>query len=163
MIDPDAVYDKNGEWVELYNPTTDWLKIDGLKLADANIDEWEIEPFESKPIVVKPGGFAVICATADFFDNGGVDCLGEFYFFSLGKGFTMANEGDEVILLDGKNNTIDQVKYGSTFSEEGASLGVDPDYATASGNNTLSRWCSQWGSLAFGDSGSPGEKNDECW
>lgn len=163
MIDADAVHDKAGEWVELYNPTSDWIQVDGLRLADTNIDDWTIKPHNAKPIVIAPEGFSVLCAETDYWDNGGVDCDGSFYYFSLGKGFALSNTEDEVLLLTSTGTTIDRVNYTEGFAETGASLGVDPDYATASGNNSLSRWCAQWGSLPFGDAGSPGAKNDECF
>ena len=133
-------------------------QVDGLVLADANIDAWTLEPFEGKPVVAPPKDFVLLCAESDFFDNGGVGAGATFKYDSLGKDLRCPNGGDEVILRTKADTTIDRVNYGSSFSEEGSSLGVDPDHATASGNNSLSNWCSQWASLAFGDSGSRREK-----
>ena len=124
MVDPESVYDKLGEWIEVYNPTSDWIQVDGLVLADANIDAWTLEPFEGKPVVAPPKDFVLLCAESDCFDNGGVDCHATFKYDSLGKGVAMSNSGDEVILHTKADTTIDRVNYGSSFSE-GSSLGVD--------------------------------------
>ena len=42
-------------------------------------------------------------------------------------------------------------------------MGLDPDKATPQENDDLSNWCAQWGFMAQGDNGNPGEENDDCW
>ena len=57
----------------------------------------------------------------------------------------------------------DRRVYLRDFAVVGASMGIDPDEASVSGNDDPDDWCDQWDSLAFGDGGSPGRENDWCW
>ena len=75
----------------------------------------------------------------------------------------MSNGEDEVILATASGLIIDQINYQEGFSIEGESMGLDPDKATPQENDSHSNWCEQWGFMAQGDNGNPGEENDQCW
>ena len=163
MIDPESVPDAEGEYVELYNRSSSWLDASGLRLADDGVDDNPIQAAEDGDLVVGPQGFLVVCAFDDFWDNGGVDCDAVFDYDTFGGGFALSNTEDEVLLLSSSGAELDRVEYDASIVEVGAGIGVDPDFATPSGNDDLDEWCDQWGSLPFGDDGSPGETNDNCF
>jgi hypothetical protein len=54
MIDPDAVADQQGEWVEIQNNTVHWLDLTGHRLADGGLDDMEIDPVSSDSLIVRP-------------------------------------------------------------------------------------------------------------
>ena len=132
-------------------------------VADDDVDDYEIEPEWTDSLVVGPGEYLIICVDSDWWSNGGVDCDGTVLYQTYGGGFALSNTEDEVILIAESGTTLDTVRYGINFAEVGASMGVDPDAASVSGNDDLDDWCDQWDSLAFGDGGSPGRENDWCW
>jgi hypothetical protein len=163
MINPEAVNDSMGEWVEIWNRSTLWITLEGLHLADDGVDDYVIDSIDGQPLVVGPDALILICSDADYWNNGGVDCDGTFYYWTLGGGFGMSNSSDEVILRSATGVTLDQMSYLSGFSIEGASMGVDPDDATLTGNDDPDNWCDQFGFMSQGDAGSPGLSNDQCW
>ncbi|MBW2253564.1 MAG: lamin tail domain-containing protein [Deltaproteobacteria bacterium] len=73
MIDPTSVPDELGEWVEVYNTSSDPIELDGLVLRDDDLDLYEI----SGSVVVPPGQYAVVCADSSPVWNGMVPCDGE--------------------------------------------------------------------------------------
>ena len=162
MIDSSAVQDKFGEWVEFYNTTSDWIDLRDSVLRDMGSDENIIQETSAESLIIPPNGYAVICAEANYWNNGGVDCQGTFLYQCFGGAFCLSNSEDEVILYTAGNLMLDRVMYSSGFAVEGASLGVTPQYANDLGNNNLDNWCEQWWFLPMGDSGSPGEENDYC-
>jgi hypothetical protein len=163
MIDPDSVDDQDGEWIELHNITGDWLDLTGHRLADGDLDDMEIDPTGSGSLVVQPGGYLVICAVDDYWDNGGVRCDGTFRWWTFGGGFAMSNTEDEVLVRDPFGGILDRVRWVEGFAEVGGAMGLDPDEHSISRNDDLDHWCDQWSWLPFGDSGTPGEDNDTCW
>lgn len=163
MIDPEAVQDKFGEWVEIYNTTEDWLDLSQYHLKDQGVDDYEIQEVSQGSLVIAPHGFLVICAETDYWNNGGVDCHGSFLYQTFGGGFGMSNTEDEVILFSHSNQMIDRMTYTEGFAVLGSSLGVSPSYATEAGNDYATNWCDQWGFLPMGDSGSPNATNDICF
>ncbi|MEC8382235.1 MAG: lamin tail domain-containing protein [Myxococcota bacterium] len=163
MIDPENTEDSFGEWIEIWNQSALWLNLDGVRLADEGIDNYTIESIDGQPLVVGPDSLFVICASDSYWDNGGVDCDATFYYWTLGGGFGMSNGSDEVLLRSAEGIMLDRVRYQNGFSELGESLGVDPDDASISGNDDTSNWCTQFGYLPQGDSGSPGQFNDQCF
>jgi len=163
MINPDAVLDKHGEWVELLNNTDDWIDLEDLRLADLGVDDIDIEAVSYDSLVIPPNGYAVICADASFWNNGGVDCDGTFHYQTFGGGFGLSNTEDEVALVNQYDQVIDFVSYGEGFAPEGTSMGVDPRDASATDNNDLDNWCEQFSFMPQGDSGSPGSTNSWCF
>lgn len=163
MIDPDAVADADGEYVEIWNGSGDWLDLSGYRLADEGVDDVELQPATSDGLVVEPDGYLVACANADYWDNGGIDCDATFVYQTWGGGFALSNTEDEVLLLDPSGAVVDRFAWDEGFTVVGAGMGVDPDSLSTSANDDPDDWCDQWSYLPFGDSGSPGEDNDWCW
>ena len=163
MIHPQSSDDADGEWVELRNMTGDWLDISGHRLSDRGVDNVAIEPVGAGSLVVAPGGFAVICADDEYWDNGGVECSGTFRYWTLGGGFALSNGADEVQLRTPFGSLLDEVRYGAAFDVEGEAMGLKSEMTTVRGNDHSSNWCAQDSFMAFGDAGTPGELNDPCW
>lgn len=160
MIDPSAVPDAEGEWVELWNRGDAWVDLDGHILADDDVDGVEM----TGDLVVAPGGFLVVCANDSRWDNGGVTCDGAYVYETWGDGFALSNPEDEVILKQPDGTTLDRFEWSDEdWAQAGESMGVDPDEATVGLNDDIEHWCAQWGVLSSGDSGNPGEENDWCW
>lgn len=163
MIYPRATDDASGEWVEVRNVTGDWLDVSGHRLADRGIDDVEIEPVGEASLVIAPGGHLVLCAEANYWDNGGVDCNGTFRYWTLGGGFALANGEDEVQLRSPFGTVLDEVRYHSGFAVEGEAIGLKPTSTSVIANDSSTNWCAQDDFMAFGDAGTPGEQNNTCW
>ena len=163
MIDPISTSDSEGEWVELWNVGDAWVDLNGARLRDDGVDDYELNPEYSDALILGPGEYLLVCADADWWSNGGVDCDAIILYQTFGGGFALSNSEDEVVLVSGSGTTLDRFEYGEGFAAYGASMGVDPDEATYSANDDEDEWCDQWDSLPFGDGGSPGRENDWCW
>ena len=163
MINPENVSDSDGEWIELLNLTGDWLDLYGYYILDYGSDRCEIAELSPGSMIVEPGGYLLVCANDEYWDNGGIHCDGSFHYSTFGGGFAMSNSTDEVVLASPYGTLVDSVSYSEGFAPVGASMGVDPDSATPSGNDHAGNWCDQWAFLPQGDNGNPGEENDWCW
>ena len=163
MIDPDAVDDAVGEWVEIYNDSGFTLDLAGHRLADDNKDDTVIQASYSKSLIVEPGEYLVICAEDDYFDNGGADCHGTFHYETWGGGFALSNSGDEVILLSPNGGELDVFAYGTNFALPGVAMGLDEEWIGTSGNDRESHWCEQDKMMKSGDEGTPDRYNNMCF
>jgi len=163
MIHPESTDDAVGEWVEIRNVSGDWLSFAGHRLGDRGVDDVVVSPVSAGSLIVGPGEFLTICAEEDYWDNGGVYCDGTFAYTTFGGGFALSNTEDEVRVLSPSGMLIDEVRYGEGFSNEGEALGLKPELASASDNDSIGNWCGQTTFLPFGDAGTPGGQNDPCW
>ena len=163
MIHPQATEDAQGEWVEILNSTSTWLDLSGSLLADRGVDAVEIESVSAGSLIVEPGGYLTLCADDNYWDNGGVSCDGTFRYWTLGGGFALSNSEDEVKIISASGSLLDEVRYSEGFSVEGEALALDPDKLSVSANDDMGNWCEQYGLLPFGDGGTPGEPNDNCY
>ncbi len=163
MIHPQVTDDAQGEWVEIHNATGSWLDLTGSMLVDRGVDAVEIEPVGTGSLIVEPGGYLTICADADYWDNGGVSCDGTFYYWTMGGGFALSNTEDEVKLISAGGSLLDEVRYSEGFSVEGEAMALDPDNLSVVANDVMGNWCEQFSFLPFGDGGTPGEPNEDCF
>ncbi len=163
MIDPTAVSDSEGEWVELRNNSVCQLQLDGCFLADEGVDSYAFVATSGNSLTVAPGDYIVICANPLQAENGGIDCQGDYLYQSYGGGFALSNADDEVLLLSSGGQVIDRFAYGDGFATTGASMGVDPAACDASANDSWQSWCAQRSAISGGDEGTPGRENDSCW
>jgi hypothetical protein len=157
MINPDAVDDEVGEWVELYNTGERWLDIGGYSFHDLDFDQYTL----TGSIRVEPLGYVVLCADLDPSTNGGVACDGFFDRLTT-DGLALANVPDEVVLTRPDGVEIDRLQYTSDWVASGAAIALDPTLMTPEDNDDLGNWCFQTAPLAGGDLGTPGEENDTC-
>jgi len=163
MINPVATDDVTGEWVEVQNVSSYWLDLSGAVLSDRGVDGVEIVAAYTGSMMVAPGGLFTICAEADYWENGGVDCDSTFHYWTLGGGFALSNTEDEVILASSTGAVLDEFSYSEGFALEGESMGLRTDRTSPIANDFASNWCEQISFLPFGDGGTPREINDSCW
>ena len=150
MINPAAVGDASGEYLELYNAGQVPVDLQGWTLSDDGFDSFIIPSGAS--VLVQPGGFLVVAAQADPALNGG------FAAALAWSGFNLSNSGDEVVLVDPSGVEQDRVVYtGSPFTDgPGASLErVSPRLPSS---DPLS-WAMARSSFGLGDRGTPGSVN----
>jgi subtilisin-like proprotein convertase family protein len=156
MQNPLAVSDTNGEWFEVFNPGALDIDLFGWELFDLGSESHVV----ASSVVVPAGDYAVLCANADVLVNGGVVC--DYDYSSL----LLTNTDDEIGLRMSDGVTVsDQVAYddGATFPDpDGASMIVDPGFATEPGNDSGANWCTSTLPYGDGDLGSPGALNEPC-
>jgi hypothetical protein len=153
MQNPDAVYDSNGEWFEIYNNSDHDIDLNGWIIRDLDSDSHTI----TSSVIIKPGEYLVLGNNADANTNGGVN---EAYQYS---GFYLANGADEIqLLLPDGSTEIDRVQYDGGVNwpdPTGASM-----YFTGNAsedNDDGSKWAVStlpWDGSA-GDYGTPGYAN----
>jgi len=158
MIDPAAVPDAQGEWIEVYNNTGNTLNLATWTLTDGASESFTITAQNGVP--VPAGGYAVLCRLAEWDYNGGVFCDVEY------AGFDLSNVADTVTLQLGAT-IIDTVAYDTAQGwtvPSAASLQLDPSRRDATNNDDPSSWCASDGStvLSGGDWASPKAPNVSC-
>lgn len=153
MVDPVAVGDDEGEWIELVNLTGDPLIVDGLVLTDGRDERTVVNGLRPLPAA----GYGVLARNANPGLNGGVAPIGTYDAFVLGNGADVV----EVQLPDGA--PLDRIEYDATFpSPEGASIQFDADVAFADADGSGPQWCASRDVFGAGDRGSPGAANLQC-
>lgn len=159
MVNPSAVEDEQGEWVELYNTSGAGIDVAGYTFRDDDVDAWVLEG----PLVVDAYSYIVLCADVDPLLNGGVPCDGWFNRDSTGKGLALANGEDELVLTRPDGIEIDWLHYDSTWYTAGIALGLAPDWLEGGANDDVTHWCNQSTITApMTEPGTPGQANDAC-
>lgn len=156
MQNPYAVSNANGEYFELYNTSNNPIDLNGFIIRDDDFDDDTIKT----TLIIAAKDYIVMARNNDPMTNGGVSVDYQY------SGFFLANSGDEIVLVcpDGIQ-IIDSVDYddGPNFPiPVGASMQLNPNEMTNSGNDVGSNWC--WSSTEFGDGdlGTPGASNNIC-
>ena len=145
MLDPKGRPDTDGEWIELWN-----AQAGALSLEDCVLDDGASTPRKLDPFVLEPDAYATVGRGAE-----------AGFAPDLVVALALTNGSDTVALLcDGVE--IDRVSYDGTFPlRAGASLSLDPTFATPLENDDPASWCA--GALDYGgDLGTPGEPNPSC-
>ncbi len=154
LIDPAGVYDSYGEWFEVMNVTDEALNIPGLVIYDDDSDNFSMD----EPTVLAAGERLVLGRTKDTILNGGA-----MVGFAYGTEMTLANGGDELVLVYGAT-VIDRVAWDASWPvTRGASMQLDPSITTHLGNDDPAVWCAseqEFGTAA--DRGTPGTPNLSC-
>ena len=148
MIDPASVPDLNGEYIELYNTTGAAIDINGWVLVDHGRDEHTI--MSEAPLVLEPGGCAVLARGCDPALNGGLPSCQYAY-----ANIRLSNGEDEVLLIF-ENDVVDEVVYrrdeGFPIVPGAATELRDPHLS----NDDPANWRPSLTSFGAGDFGSPG-------
>lgn len=155
MKDPYAASDYDGEWFELYNPTTGDIDINGWTIRDNDFDSHLIN--HGGPLIIPSGGYLVLGTNNNMASNGGVAVD---YAYSRDD-LALGNDGDEIILLDGSLNEIDRVEYdygssGTFPNPTGATMALSNP---ALDNNVGGNWFTSFTPYGDGDYGTPGAMN----
>ena len=154
MYNPDASFDNNGEWFEIYNTTETAIDLEGIIIRDDGGESHTI----STSVIVPAEGYIVLARNMNSMLNGGVTAQYEY-----GDEFVLGNSGDEIILIC-VDETIDRIAYnGTDFTAcAGFSLSLDPESISAVANDQPENWCIVSETFGDGDRGSPGSANPAC-
>jgi hypothetical protein len=157
MPDPSVLSDASGEWFEVRNTTADPLTLKGCVVSDlqATPSTFTI----TTDLVIAAG------AVATFASSASPGFTPDYVYPS----FPLANVtglNTDAIQLSCGGTLIDAVVYSSAFSwATGRAASLDPDFTTATGNDTSVAWCpatTTYGAGATPDRGSPGVFNPDC-
>lgn len=157
--DPFEEPDPEGEWFEIFNPTTTTFDLLGLRVSDLGLpaDTFDID----RSVIVAPGRRVVFARVGDPDQNGGVNVD-----FSYGEAFALGNADDEIVIENPDALVIiDSVLYDPLLdfpNLQGASLSLDPDEHDVLANNEGENWCEGSTAYGAGDFGTPGQPNPQC-
>ena len=143
LVDPKAVGDEQGEWLELYNSDTVAVNLRDWVLADLDNDRHLI----ATDLWIQPGQYLVLGRTDDSTINGGVSVAYAYQNLSL------ANSSDELVLLAPDGAEVDRVVWGDGTAltvKAGASLQRTALAASASWAISQDAWPG-----SAGDQGTP--------
>ena len=154
-INPAAVADADGEWIELHNRTESAIDLSGWELtsADAGSSSSILSPLA--PLLIGAGGYLVLCRNGDSATNGGISCDAAY-----DAEYTLANNADSVVLRDGSGQLHDEVNYdgGPNFPNPvGASIALGNPQ---NNNDVGASWKASFAIIAGStDKGTPGAQN----
>lgn len=156
LANPRVVPDADGEWLELYNPGSKPVNLNGWTLKDKGTDLHKIQAPGGK-LLVPAGGFVLIGANMNRARNGNVAVAYAF------KQFFLANGSDEIVLVDGNNRVVDELAYSTALGfrlPDGASLSIRRSLNPVTADKSRgANWCAEqkpWSGSA-GDKGTPGQ------
>lgn len=148
MINPAAVPDSAGEYVELLNSGSIALDVGGWVLRDDGTNSFALPGGTTIPA----GGHLVVAASADPGANGG------FTPDLVWSGFALANVGDEVVLEDAGAVEQDRLDYTGTPFTDTSGRSLERVSFRLPTSDPLS-WAEASAALLAGDRGSPGSAN----
>jgi hypothetical protein len=111
MVNPNQVSDSNGEWFELFNPTTESVDLNQIFILDDGSDSHQISHIG--PLLILSNQYFVLARNGNTLANGGF--IADYVYSS----FTLGNSSDEIKLTDGVNELL--LNYGSNFDDVGIS------------------------------------------
>jgi hypothetical protein len=147
MANPESVTDSNGEWFEIYNPTSTDFDLNGLVVRDDGFDFFTVDA----TLILPAGGFVVLGNNGDPASNGGVTVNYEY------TDFVLANSGDEIEILNG-TTSLDRIVYATSLA--GTSRELSSNHLNAVDNDDVTKWCDGVTPYGDGDLGTPGSMND---
>ncbi len=159
MVDPDAVVDAAGEWIEIYNASTSDIDLDGWVLSDDGGESHTIN--SGGALVVPSGGIVTLGNNANPATNGGVAVTYQY------TGFTLDNWIDQVVLTFDVVE-VDRVDYDFSAAWTGLdlvgmALMLDNGFWDATDNDDPTLWCGSTTLLGpLMDFGTPTAPNDDC-
>ena len=103
QTNPRHVSDRDGEFIELYNPGPGAVSLAGWRLTDLRKDEHIVSSTAS--FTIQPGAFAVLGPNADPNQNGGHRVDYQYDHFHL------SNEADRIVLQNACGDISVDVKY----------------------------------------------------
>ena len=156
MVNPTAVTDSYGEWIELYNASSERKSLDGLVLSDSTGDWHQVDSSGSLEV---DAGDVVVLGLAEASDNGGVEV--DYVYDNM----QLSNESDDLYLMMG-DTVLDSVSWddGATMPDDaGASVTLDPWQYDSLSNDDPGNWCPSKQAWGVGtDLGTPGDENELC-
>lgn len=148
MINPAAVADSAGEYVELFNSGSSAVEVGGWSLKDDGGNAYVLPAGTTIP----SGGYLVIAANADPGANGG------FTPDLVWTNFALSNSGDEVVLVDAGAVEQDRLDYSGGPFTDTSGRSLERVSFRLPTSDPLS-WAIASAALEAGDRGSPGAIN----
>ncbi len=141
MMDPTALSDSLGEWIELHNATQSVLTLEGCVISDDRNDDFVLEA-----LALPANGYLVLGRSEQAAPR--VD--------HVYSGMTLTNTGDEIVITC-NGVTVDRVAYAAGYPRPaGHPMQLDATTLTAAANDLPDAWC------AAVDAGTPGAANAAC-
>lgn len=161
MADSSKVSDGDGEWIEIYNPGTEDVDLEGFMIADEVTVTGHIILADGKGVIVPAGDYVVLASNASKTDSGGLVAA---YGWS---GFGLNNGGDTIALMNPDGSVIDTLTYASAKlgwpkGASGVAYHLNPAKANAKDNDDGANWCLATSTYGLGDKGTPGAANVGC-
>jgi len=146
MANPAAVSDTNGEWFELFNPTSDNISLEGFLLSD---DGGNSHAFSNAGgnLLVGSGEYFVLARNDNALTNGNFAAD-----YMYGSDFALVNSSDEIVFSDALGEHL-RFNYNSGFVANGASMELLSE-SMLTGNYAASM--STYGDGDFGTPGTAG-------
>lgn len=147
MIDPKAITDAEGEWIELYNATEATLE-----LRDCQLDDGDESLHDVPAVLVEAGAYVTIAREAE-----------PGFSADLVVPLSLTNSADSIAIVC-RGEEIDRVSYDKAAEfaiKAGASLSLDPEHLDVHANDAAGAWCESTAAFAT-DLGSPGHANPSC-
>lgn len=149
MVDPAALGDIRGEWVEVHSLVTKPIELGGCVLLSGSA---RVEPLPA-PLRLAPGGFLALARSElPGFESAVVTPL------------VLHNAGGTLELRCAEQ-LIDRVRYGDDggpASRPGESLMVRPEALAQAANDNAEDYCRPTVAMATGDLATPGAENGGC-
>jgi len=156
MYNPTAVSDTEGEWLEIYNNSSQSIDIFQLVLKKGT----EVQHIINENILIDPQQHFVLARHQNATSGAG---------YIYGSDMTLTNSGDDISLanygIDGTDGrVIAFVNYGNTGFPDGsgASLNLDQNTYDVNLAQLGENWCTSISTFDTGDLGTPGALNDVC-
>ena len=135
----------DGEWIELYNNTNDWINLSGWMIENSYSEEITLATY-----LLPPGGYFVLGACGDESLNG--DYKPNYVY----SGFTI-HESGSITLFNNARLLVDEIEYNGGWPvQAGFSCErINPGWVS----NHPSTWDLATLSFGSGDMGTPGSQN----
>ncbi len=144
MVNPAAVSDPVGEWIEVYNASDRTVYLNGIVLS-GSVGLHVLDP--DGPVALASGGYAVLVSSAEG------PAVGDAVFADI----SLSNEGGD-LSLSADGVLLDAVSWGVVAG--GASWSLEPLRRDAGDNDLADSWCVA--TEGEGDRGTPGADNGGC-
>ena len=152
MQNPSATSDADGEYFEIFNPSsTDSFNLFNCELTSNTDGPYTIDA----DLVIGPNEYGVLAksSTPGFTPD-----------YVYASGLNLGNGSDDISITCG-GVVIDIVAYdgGTAFPDPtGASMNLNPNNLNSTDNDTGGNWCTSTTDLGNTDLGTPGAANDAC-
>ncbi len=147
LADPKHTRDRQGEYIELFNPGDQPVRLAGWRLGDGDREGHTIAP--EGELAIPPHGVLVLGNNADSETNGGVAVDYAYDHVSL------SNAADRLRLEDPCGNVVVDLNYPGRTGWPKLKAGRALELVALPGS-TGGRWRLSSGRLPSGDSGTPG-------
>ncbi len=135
----------DGEWVELFNNTDEWINLSGWKLSSGYGQEVVLATY-----LLPPHGYFVLAGCTDSARNGGLDA-------NQVLGDCRIHESGSLTLKDNYDRTMDHIDYNASWPvTPGVSCEkMNPGWVSCSSSS----WNLSTSVYGRGDKGTPGNQN----